>query len=80
MFKKNYIGKGKEVFTDVIKVVIPAEALKNCVFEMEGKKYVSFEIGKMKEADKFGKTHTVYYTTKEEEAPAPAPEKDDLPF
>jgi hypothetical protein len=70
-FKKNYIGKGKEVFKDIVKVVIPASELKNCIFESNGIKYVSFEVAKMKEADKYGKTHTCYYSTKEE---------DDLPY
>lgn len=79
-FKKNYIGKGKEVFEGVVKIVIPVAELEKCKFEMNGVEYVSFEVAKMKEADKYGKTHTCYYSTKED-APAPdEQESDDLPY
>ena len=63
--------KSKQVETlDIVKVVLPVECLENAVFEKVGVKYLSFEIAKLKEADKFGRTHTCYYQTKDQsEAP-----------
>lgn len=70
-FEKHYIGKGKQVENlDIVRVVLPLEGLENAVFEKDGVKYLSFEIAKLKEADKFGRTHTCYYQTKiQTEAP-----------
>jgi hypothetical protein len=95
-YTKNYIGKGKQVneSMDIVRVVIPVEEAMKTVFEKNGISYISFEVAKMKEADKFGRTHTVYYQTREEdetETPEPKPkkvrktktqevDKDDLPF
>lgn len=96
-FNKNYIGKGTQVDNyDIVKVVIPVDKLEGAIFEREGIKYLSFEIAKMKQADKFNRTHTCYYTTKQTDEKAnKAPEKqqksdkkkkkkqgaeDDLPF
>ena len=49
-----------------MKVVIPVELIEEAIFEnkKDGKKYLSFEVAKLKEADKFGRTHTCYYQTK----------------
>lgn len=66
-FEKHYIGKGTQVEDlDIVKVVIPAEMLENAIFESkkDGKFYLSFEVAKLKEADKYGRTHTCYYQTK----------------
>ena len=62
---KNYIGKGTQVNgLDIIKVVIPVEEAMKATFEKNGVTYISFEIAKMKEPDKFDRTHTCYYQTK----------------
>lgn len=96
-FEKHYIGKGTQVNDlDIVKVVLPVEGLEASVFEKDGKKYLSFEVAKMKSPDKFGRTHTCYYQTKvQKEEAAAEPEKqkkekknkkkkqeveDDLPF
>jgi hypothetical protein len=34
------------------------------VFEKNGVKYLSFEVAKLKQEDKFGRTHTCYFQTK----------------
>jgi hypothetical protein len=95
-FEKHYIGKGTLVKDlDIIKVVIPLPFDEKAVFEKEGKQYLSFEVSRMKEPDKFGRTHTCYFQTREtgesadnnseiqeskaEEEPVLEPE-DDLPF
>lgn len=79
-FKKNYIGKGKEVFEGIVKIVIPVSEIEKCKFEMNGIEYVSFEVAKMKEADKYGKTHTCYYSTKEDAPGQDEQESDGLPY
>ena len=64
-FEKHYIGKGKQVEGfEIVKVTLPVEGLEEAVFEKEGVKYLSFEIAKMKHPDKFGRTHTCYYSEK----------------
>jgi hypothetical protein len=64
-FEKHYIGKGTQVENlDIIKIVLPVEGLEKAVFEMNGVKYLSFEVAKLKQEDKFGRTHTCYYQTK----------------
>lgn len=64
-FEKHYIGKGTQVENlDIVKIVLPVAGLEAAVFEMNGIKYLSFEVAKLKEADKFGRTHTCYYQSK----------------
>ena len=64
-FEKHYIGKGTQVENlDIIKIVLPVEGLEKAVFEMNGIKYLSFEVAKLREEDKFGRTHTCYYQSK----------------
>jgi hypothetical protein len=64
-FTKNYIGKGTQVNgMDIVKIFIQADKLNECTFEMDGTKYVGFEIAKMLKTDKFGRTHTVYFSQK----------------
>ena len=64
-FEKHYIGKGTKLENlDIIRVVLPAEGLDAAMFEKNGIKYLSFEVAKLKEADKFGRTHTCYSQTK----------------
>ncbi len=65
-FEKHYIGKGTQVANlDIVKVVLPVEGIEAAVFEnKDGVKYLSFEIARLKEADKFGRTHTCYFQTK----------------
>ena len=64
-FEKHYIGKGTQVENlDIVRIVLPVEGLEAAVFEKNGVKYLSFEVAKLKEADKFGRTHTCYFQTK----------------
>lgn len=72
-YTKNYIGKGKQVGEmEIVKIFIPVDKLEACVFEKDGQRFVGFEVAKLINPDKFGRTHTVYYT--EKAAPA-TPEK-----
>jgi hypothetical protein len=77
-FEKHYIGKGTQVANlDIVKVVLPVTGLEAAVFEKDGIKYISFEIAKMKQPDKFDRTHTCYFQTKvyTEDTPTPDPDK-----
>lgn len=79
VYTKNYIGKGQQVVTGngtelaIVKVVLSVEEMMKFVHEYEGKQYVSFEISKMRKADDYKNTHTVYHTTYEEEIIEEAP-------
>ena len=70
-FEKHYIGKGTQVNDlDIVKVVIPMEDALKATFVKNGITYLSFEVAKMKSPDKFNRTHTCYYQTKEQSEPA----------
>lgn len=83
-YKKNYLGNGQQVVTnagatlEIVKMVLSVEEMMKFVHEYEGKEYVSFEVAKMRKANDYGDTHTVYHTTFEEveaETTTPAPQK-----
>jgi hypothetical protein len=88
-FEKIYIGKGRQVENlDIVKVSLKLEDLAQYAYEKEGVKYVTFEVARMKAADNFGRTHTVYFSQrveKPEPKKARKPKKnekptEDLPF
>lgn len=70
-FEKHYIGKGTQVNDlEIVKVVIPMDEALKATFEKNGVTYISFEVAKMKQPDKFNRTHTCYYQTKIQSEPA----------
>ena len=70
-YEKQYIGKGKQVDNyDIIRVVLPVEGLDQAVFEKNGARFLSFEIARLQKPDKFGRTHTCYFSVKKQETPA----------
>ncbi len=74
-FEKHYIGKGTQVNAlNIVKVVIPMEEALKATFEKNGVTYLSFEVAKMKNPDKFDRTHTCYFQTKVYSEDAPTPE------
>jgi len=81
---KNYIGKGTEYTNlEIIKVTLKMDEAESFIYEKDGNRYLTFEISKLKEADKFNRTHTCYVTklqeetTAEENSPSTA---NNLPF
>lgn len=69
-YTKNYIGKGKQVNgLDVVRMTLKVDDLIQHKYEKEGIEYITFEIAKLKESDKFGRTHTAYVSKVEEPAP-----------
>jgi hypothetical protein len=74
-YKKNYIGKGTQhEALNLVKVTLKVEELLKYQHEYEGEQYVSFEVAKMQNPDKYGRTHTIYVNTREE-----TPDKDPKP-
>jgi hypothetical protein len=66
-FKKNYIGKGTKVENmDIVKVTLKIEEVLEHKHEFEGNEYITFEVAKMQNVDKFGRSHTAYVSTREE--------------
>ena len=62
MYTKNYLGKGKQDENfDIVKVTISIDELNYLIKCKNGIGNISFEVAKMKEADKFGNTHTCYH-------------------
>lgn len=68
-YKKNYIGKGNQVPNlSIAKCTVKVEEILKFKHEFEGVEYVTFEVAKMKQEDKYGRDYTVYCTTHEEVA------------
>ena len=66
-YKKNYIGKGTQIENmDIVKVTLKVEEILKFKHEFEGQDYITLEVAKMQQADKFGRTHTAYVSTLEE--------------
>ena len=60
-FKKNYVGKGSQVENmEIVKVTLKVDELLKHKHEYEGKEYVTIEVAKMQQPDKFNRTHTAY--------------------
>ena len=76
---KNYIGKGTEnANLGIIKVTLKMEEAEIFIYEKDGNRYLTFEISKLKEADKFNRTHTCYVTKLQEEN-APEEKSSNIP-
>jgi len=75
-FQKNYIGKGTKVENlEIVSVTISMEDAEQFTFEYDGKKFLKFEVAKMMQSDKYGKTHTVYVQSLVDDNPFPEPKK-----
>lgn len=65
-FKKVYIGKGTQVKgLDIVRVSVKLTEVAKCAHLYEGELYLTFEVAKLQEPDKYGKTHTCYFSQKE---------------
>ena len=75
-YEKIYIGKGTQVPNlQIAKVTLKLEEVKKIAYDRDGVMYVTFEVAKLKEPDKFGRAYTCYYSHKVNVANEPAPEK-----
>ena len=68
-YKRNYVGKGTQVEKmNIVKVTLKMDDLVNHKHEYKGHEYVTIEVAKLQNPDKFGRTHTAYVSTREETA------------
>jgi len=69
-YKRNYIGKGTQVENmDIVKVTLKVEEILKLKHGFEGNDYITLEVARMQQPDKFGRTHTAYVSVREETAP-----------
>ena len=67
-YTKNYVGKGTQVENmDIVKVTLKVEELLKHKHEFKGEEYVTLEVAKMQQPDKFNRTHTAYVSVKVEQ-------------
>ncbi len=60
-FEKCYIGKGRKVEDlEIVTVTLKMEEAEKHILEMEGKRFLRFEVAALRETDKYGGTHTCY--------------------
>ena len=76
-YEKIYIGKGTQVpnLPQIAKVTLKLEEVKKIAYERDGVMYVTFEVAKLKEPDKFGRIFTCYFSKKSDVVNEPAPKK-----
>ncbi len=75
-YEKIYIGKGTQVPNlQIAKVTLKLEEIEKIAYEMDGVKYVTFEVARLREPDKFGRAFTCYYSKKVDQSQEPAPQK-----
>ena len=83
MNEKKYVGSGKKVGNyDLINFTIAEDKVKDAWFDYNGKRYLRLTIGNKKEADQYGKTHSVWldeYKPEEKVEQTSKPEPN-LPF
>ncbi len=72
-FEKTYLGKGKiaNEKMGILRITLDMEIAESFIHEYEGKKYLTLEVAKMKEADKFERTHTAWVSEKLESKSTP---------
>ena len=79
-YEKFYIGKGTQVPNlQICKVTLKMDLVEEIAYERDGIRYVTFEVAKLKEADKFGRDYTCYLSRKVDAVAEPAPEKTRKP-
>lgn len=75
-YEKIYIGKGNQVPNlQIVRVTLKLSEVKKIAYTREGVEYITIEVAKLKEPDKFGRDYTVYSSKKVAEVQEPAPKK-----
>ena len=81
--QKIYVGSGKKTSQyDIVNISICIDDLQPHIFEYNGKKYAKLTVAAKKEADQYGKTHSVWldeYKPEEKVEQSSKPEPN-LPF
>lgn len=75
-YEKIYIGKGNQVPNlQIVRVTLKLSEVKKIAYTREGVEYITIEVAKLKEPDKFGRDYTVYSSKKVAEVQEPAQKK-----
>ena len=75
-YEKIYIGKGTQVpDLQIAKVTLKLEEVEKIAYERDGVKYITFEVAKLREPDKFGRAFTCYYSKRVDQNEEPASKK-----
>jgi hypothetical protein len=81
---RNYVGNGKQSGEFYINVSLKKSQLEPHFYEYKGEQYVRITVGKNKEVNEWGNTHSVwindYQPDKQATQKAPISAGDDLPF
>ena len=81
MNEKKYVGNGKQVGKyELINFTISEEKARDSWIEYNGKKYLKLTLGKKKEVDMYGKTHTIWVDEYVPEQPKEQKVETNLPF
>ena len=61
-FEKIYVGKGRnpQPEMEITRITVKMSELQSLIYEYNDNQYVTLEVRKMKSADNYGNTHTVY--------------------
>lgn len=74
-FEKRYIGKARQVDgLEIIKVSLKVSDIVKFAHKYEGEDYISFEVARMQQPDKFGRQYTVYVSSLVEHEEQPGKE------
>lgn len=75
-YEKIYIGKGNQVPNlQIVRVTLKLSEVKKIAYTRDGVEYITIEVAKLKEPDKFGRDYTVYSSKKVAEVQEPAQKK-----
>ncbi len=75
-YEKFYIGKGTQVPNfQIAKVTLKMDLVEEIAYDRDGVRYITFEVAKLKEPDKFGRDYTCCYSKKIAEVQKSEPEK-----
>lgn len=85
MSDKKYVGTGRQVNgLDIVNISIAESKVKDYWSEYNGERYLRLGVSKKREADQYGKTHSVYIDEWKPKTDGgnskPAEGNDDLPF
>jgi len=81
MNEKKYVGNGKQVGKyELVNFTISEEKARDSWIEYNGKKYLKLTLGKKKEVDQYGKTHTIWVDEYVPEQQKEQKVETDLPF
>ena len=66
-FSKVFIGKGvQHEKLDLVRVTLKVDEAMKHQYEYEGESYLTFELSRLQNPDKFGRTHTCFVSVSEE--------------